>query len=151
MQTTVCSPWAVLGLDEGASLAEVRRAFRQRAKTTHPDRGGSRDEFEAARAAFERLYELARRDDNDADTGAPEPCRQPRRPVAPGSRPHLRPAPRGVVQAYAWTADAARRAEWAERGGRATGSRSAAPARTPATASAFAAVLDAVLARPAAA
>lgn len=148
MRETACSPWAVLGLDEGATLAEVRRAYRQRAKTTHPDRGGSRGEFEEVRAAFDALIGLAKRDAE----GEPEPCRQPRRRVAPGTRPHVAPAPAGVVRAYRWTADAATtRAVWGEGAAPVESRRPRLTSTPPASAAAFAAVLDSVLARTSAA
>ena len=59
MAPTGLSPWAVLGVDEHATLAEVRHAFRIKAKQTHPDRGGDRAEFERVRAAFEAVLHLA--------------------------------------------------------------------------------------------
>ena len=40
MDPTGRSPWAVLGVDERATLAEVQHAFRTQAKQTHPDHGG---------------------------------------------------------------------------------------------------------------
>ncbi|HEY4175979.1 MAG TPA: DnaJ domain-containing protein [Kofleriaceae bacterium] len=49
------SAWEMLGLATGASLAEVKAAFRQRALATHPDHGGDADEFRALHAAYERL------------------------------------------------------------------------------------------------
>jgi len=49
------SAWAQLGLLPGASLREVRAAFRARALTTHPDHGGSADEFRAVQRAYRTL------------------------------------------------------------------------------------------------
>ena len=43
--------YAVLGIDRGADQEAVRRAYRQRAKQTHPDAGGSADEFAAVSLA----------------------------------------------------------------------------------------------------
>lgn len=45
----------VLGLEPGASQAEVRRAYRERAKDLHPDRGGDEDEFKRLNRAYDRL------------------------------------------------------------------------------------------------
>lgn len=45
--------FALLGIDESASPAEVTRAFRRAAKRCHPDHGGDRSEFEAVYAAYE--------------------------------------------------------------------------------------------------
>src|SRR5437868_3852540 len=61
MQRIAGSPWAVLGLDEGASLDEARHAFRVAAKQTHPDCGGDRADFEALRAAFDAVRRVAPR------------------------------------------------------------------------------------------
>lgn len=56
------SAWATLGLAPGASLAEVRRAFRQLALETHPDHGGDAARFRDVQRAYERLVgKLARR------------------------------------------------------------------------------------------
>jgi len=56
------SAWATLRLAPGASLAEVRRAFRQLALETHPDHGGDADQFREVQGAYERLVDkLARR------------------------------------------------------------------------------------------
>lgn len=53
------SAWETLGLAPGASLAEIKVAFRERALSTHPDHGGDADEFRALYRAYERL--LAKR------------------------------------------------------------------------------------------
>ena len=45
----------MLGLSAGASLPEIKAAFRERALTTHPDHGGDADEFRALYRAYERL------------------------------------------------------------------------------------------------
>jgi hypothetical protein len=49
------SAWSVLGLLPGASLLEVKRAFRQRALATHPDQGGEAAQFREVQHAYERL------------------------------------------------------------------------------------------------
>jgi hypothetical protein len=49
------SAWTTLGLAPGASLADVRRAFRQHALQTHPDHGGDADRFRTVQDAYERL------------------------------------------------------------------------------------------------
>lgn len=49
------SAWEMLGLPKGASLTEIKAAFRERALTTHPDHGGDADEFRALYRAYERL------------------------------------------------------------------------------------------------
>jgi hypothetical protein len=44
--------FGVLGLEPGASRAEVRRAYRQRVKEVHPDHGGDEEEFHRVREAY---------------------------------------------------------------------------------------------------
>ena len=58
---TVEEAYETLGLEPGADLESVRRAFRERAKETHPDRGGDPEAFIRVREAYERLR--ARLDD----------------------------------------------------------------------------------------
>lgn len=57
----VRSAWETLGIARGASLAEIKAAFRERALTTHPDHGGDADEFRALYRAYERLVATSRR------------------------------------------------------------------------------------------
>lgn len=47
------SIWSVLEVPEGATLAEIKRAYRARALATHPDRGGDADAFRAVQRAYE--------------------------------------------------------------------------------------------------
>ncbi|TQO22738.1 J domain-containing protein [Paramicrobacterium agarici] len=49
------SPYDVLGVDRTASNEELRRAYRRRARQTHPDLGGSAATFNAVQLAWERL------------------------------------------------------------------------------------------------
>jgi hypothetical protein len=51
--------YRVLGVDPDADAATVRRAYRERAKEVHPDRGGDADEFRRVSEAYERLREDA--------------------------------------------------------------------------------------------
>lgn len=52
---TMATPYEVLGIDENASIQEVRRAYRERVKDAHPDHGGSREAFQRVRTAYERI------------------------------------------------------------------------------------------------
>lgn len=45
--------YAVLGLPDGASLEEIKRAYRRKVKEVHPDQGGDRDEFQRVREAYD--------------------------------------------------------------------------------------------------
>jgi hypothetical protein len=44
-------PWVVLGVKQGASAAEIDAAYRDKAKTAHPDAGGSHDKMSALNTA----------------------------------------------------------------------------------------------------
>ncbi|MDB4983690.1 MAG: hypothetical protein JWM82_4442, partial [Myxococcales bacterium] len=56
------SIWETLGITSRATPLELKRAFRQRALATHPDRGGEPSAFRAVQAAFkEAERRLARR------------------------------------------------------------------------------------------
>ena len=49
------SAWSLLGLEPGASLADVKRAFRERALVAHPDQGGEPEHFRSLLRAYEKL------------------------------------------------------------------------------------------------
>lgn len=53
--------FALLGIDEFASPAEITRAFRRAAQRCHPDHGGDRTEFEAVFAAYQVARSAPRR------------------------------------------------------------------------------------------
>jgi DnaJ domain len=56
------SIWAVLGLPgAGATLAEIKRAYRARALEVHPDRGGTDDAFRELRDAYEEALRRAQK------------------------------------------------------------------------------------------
>lgn len=55
------SIWQTLGVEPGASVEEIRAAFRQRALATHPDRGGAPEAFRALRSAYESALERRER------------------------------------------------------------------------------------------
>jgi curved DNA-binding protein CbpA len=61
MDTGGSNPWVVLGIPEGSSLTEARRAFRRLVKEAHPDAGGDAGRFAAIAAAFEELRPVLRR------------------------------------------------------------------------------------------
>lgn len=53
--------FAVLGVAPDADLDALRSAYRQRARTLHPDRGGDRDAFHALRESYDTLRNPAAR------------------------------------------------------------------------------------------
>ncbi|ERH06587.1 MAG: ferredoxin [Halonotius sp. J07HN4] len=70
-------PFAVLGVDRDADDETIKRAYRRRAKETHPDRGGSDAEFKRVKDAYEaiRTGDTDRADDDgfDDDVGVDIP------------------------------------------------------------------------------
>lgn len=49
------SSWQILGVEKGATLAEIKRAYKRRALALHPDQGGDADAFRALTRAYEKL------------------------------------------------------------------------------------------------
>jgi hypothetical protein len=50
-----CENYSILGLKRSASQEDIKNAFRQKAKETHPDKGGDPEEFKKVREAYECL------------------------------------------------------------------------------------------------
>jgi curved DNA-binding protein CbpA len=48
----------LLGIPFGANESEIKKAYYLHAKRTHPDKGGTKQEFQEILAAFERLTKL---------------------------------------------------------------------------------------------
>jgi len=68
LATSKTDYYSVLGLAPGATPAEVKRAFRERAKNTHPDASRTTDttkEFLVIKEAYEILYDAQRRAEFD--------------------------------------------------------------------------------------
>jgi curved DNA-binding protein CbpA len=57
--------YQLLGIKRGATRAEVRKAYRRKAKTSHPDSGGSVEQFGALATAHEVLSDPRRREKYD--------------------------------------------------------------------------------------
>ena len=58
--------YLVLGVSRSASLEEIRRVGRARQRESHPDLGGSSDDFVRVRLAVEVLTEESTRREHDA-------------------------------------------------------------------------------------
>jgi len=78
----VSSPYEILGIDPDADEQTLVDAYRKRVKEAHPDHGGSREEFQTVKEAYEAIR------DGEADAGAtarasqsesPTPSRSPKR------------------------------------------------------------------------
>ncbi len=46
------SPWSILGLKIGATIEDIKNAFRRLALINHPDKGGNSNIFMKIRAAY---------------------------------------------------------------------------------------------------
>ena len=55
------SAWYILGIKENASINEIEAAYKAKAKTEHPDAGGSTKRFQRVRGAYERLMNRTRK------------------------------------------------------------------------------------------
>lgn len=58
--------YIVLGVSPNATAEQIRARYKQRARDTHPDRGGQRAEFEALNEAYEILNDSEKRAAYDA-------------------------------------------------------------------------------------
>jgi curved DNA-binding protein CbpA len=65
-QATKRSHYETLGVAEDATADEIKRAYRAKAKTTHPDTGAEQSEFEPVVRAYEVLRNPERRQLYDA-------------------------------------------------------------------------------------
>ena len=66
--------YQLLGLKRAATREEVRKAYRRKAKSSHPDSGGSEEAFNALTAAHDVLADARRRERYDS-TGEIEQAR----------------------------------------------------------------------------
>jgi curved DNA-binding protein CbpA len=65
------SPYEVLLVGPDADEEEIERAYRERVKQTHPDQGGSVEQFRAVRTAYARLR-AGSNGNGDTDGRSPE-------------------------------------------------------------------------------
>jgi hypothetical protein len=118
-------PYRILGLARGASLDEVKRAYRRLAKANHPDAAGSGalTRFLAIQAAYEQLVE---------GPAGPNRKSQPGASANPSRRASAADPDRAAAtrRAYGGRARAWRPADGSPGGARATGGGSAARGRS---------------------
>jgi hypothetical protein len=85
----------VLGIDREASRQQIRDAYRNRARTAHPDRSGSADEMALVNEAYRVLSDPGRRAqyDRSLGTGSARPSAETwTTRTVPDPTPHLPPA-----------------------------------------------------------
>jgi hypothetical protein len=54
-------PYEILGVGKDATSEDIRQAFKRKSKTAHPDYGGSSEDFDALRKAYEILTDTSKR------------------------------------------------------------------------------------------
>jgi curved DNA-binding protein CbpA len=59
--TTDFDPYKVLEIERNASAGDIKKAFKQKSKILHPDCGGTPEEFDALKKAYEILTDSERR------------------------------------------------------------------------------------------
>ncbi len=69
--------YAILGVKPDATPEQVTKAYRKRARATHPDRGGDREEFEQVATAYAVLSDPTRRAHYDATGEVGDDPQQP--------------------------------------------------------------------------
>lgn len=72
------TPYEVLGVDPGASDAELKRAYRRLLRKTHPDTGGDPARFHSVQQAWERIGDKVARARWDAGNVVPDRTSPPR-------------------------------------------------------------------------
>lgn len=53
-------PWVVLGIERTASEDEINKAFREKSKDCHPDKGGNPEDFKRLNKAREEMLKIVR-------------------------------------------------------------------------------------------
>jgi curved DNA-binding protein CbpA len=66
-------PYETLGVDRDATDAQIKRAAKDKAKTAHPDKGGTAEDFQANRRALAILMDPTKRKRFDQTGEADEP------------------------------------------------------------------------------
>lgn len=69
------SPYEILGVDKSATPSDLKRAYRSRARNSHPDKGGSHDQMAEVNRAYTLLSDPARKSryDQTGDDGQYRP------------------------------------------------------------------------------
>lgn len=73
----MASPYDILGIDSDADEDEIKQAYRDRVKQTHPDLGGSESAFKRVERAYQRLSEVSADEQLDGQTVVSEQHTEP--------------------------------------------------------------------------
>ncbi|GAA1341964.1 DnaJ domain-containing protein [Arthrobacter roseus] len=96
MSQAESNPYSVLGVPADATIEQIRKAYRRKARATHPDQGGSAPEFHEVSEAYRLLTDGSLRqsfDDNSSNQSASQAT--PPRPGKTRATGHpSRPEPR---------------------------------------------------------
>jgi DnaJ family protein A protein 2 len=55
------NPYTILGADKDTSIDDIKKLFKQKSKVAHPDHGGSPEEFDTLKKAYEILTDISKR------------------------------------------------------------------------------------------
>ena len=78
--------WEYLGLSPGASVEEIKSAWKRLSRQTHPDAGGTGALFRRVTEAYERVLASVEHDqERGKATAPPRPSAPPKRPSAEGA------------------------------------------------------------------
>ncbi|MBS1848565.1 MAG: J domain-containing protein [Actinobacteria bacterium] len=99
MTVSDATPYEVLGLEPGATQAEIKLAYRRLVRVTHPDAGGTDALFRQVDDAYRTLVD-GRHEDVRGDQGSPPPRRDPRPPPPPRRDPRPPPPPRWMQERH---------------------------------------------------
>ena len=68
------NPYEILGIDSKSSLKEIKKAYLKKSKETHPDKGGTKEDFQKVKDAYDLLNDPVRKRKFD-ETGNIEDAR----------------------------------------------------------------------------
>jgi len=68
----MCDPYDILGVTRGASLDEIKAAYRRACKLKHPDMGGSHEAMSELNTAYAFILNELKRDYQGSQQGAPQ-------------------------------------------------------------------------------
>jgi DnaJ-class molecular chaperone len=61
MNTDDFDPYIILDVNKDASVEDIKKSFKQKSKTAHPDHGGSPEDFDILKKAYEILTDTSKR------------------------------------------------------------------------------------------